>query len=110
MGTSLNLEQDFKERTDPEYTVEAFNILDPEVILFTGHFAPTMDEFYNTCRELGIACRAISERRVYIMDRIYATGTLGWIIGLMDIANILHPEIFQYSLEEEKARLDTIIL
>ncbi len=44
------------------------------------------------------------------MDRIYATGTLGWIIGLMDIANILHPEIFQYSLEEEKARLDTIIL
>jgi ABC-type Fe3+-hydroxamate transport system substrate-binding protein len=108
-GTSLNLEQDFKESTDPEYTVEALNRLDPEVILFTGHFAPTMDEFYTTCKELGITCRAITSQRVYIMDGVYATGTLGWIIGLMDAANLLHPEIFCYSLVDEKARLDRLI-
>jgi pyruvate-formate lyase-activating enzyme len=108
-GKSLNLEQDFKESTDPEYTVEALNRLDPEVIFFTGHFAPTMDEFYTTCRELGITCRAITEKRVYIMDGVYATGTLGWIIGLMDAANLLHPEIFCYSLADEKAQLDGVI-
>jgi len=108
-GTSLNREQDFKESADPEYTVEALNRLDPDVILFTGHFAPTLDEFYTTCRELGITCRAVSERKVYVMDGVYATGTLGWIVGLMDAANILHPEIFCYSLPEEKARLDRLI-
>jgi hypothetical protein len=108
-GTSLNREQDFKESTDPEYTVEALNRLDPEVILFTGHFAPTMDEFYTTCRELGITCRAISERKVYVMDGVCATGTLDWIIGLMNAANLLHPEIFSYFLAEEKAQLDQLI-
>lgn len=108
-GTSLNLELDFKESTDPEYTVEALNRLDPEVILFTGHFAPTMDDFFKTCRELGIMCQAIFKRRVYVMDGVYAAGTLGWVIGLMDAANILHPEIFCYSLADEKARLDQVI-
>jgi pyruvate-formate lyase-activating enzyme len=108
-GTSLNREQDFKESTDPEYTVEALNRLDPEVIIFTGHFAPTLDEFYTTCQDMGITCQAISRKRVYIMDSVYATGTLGWIIGLMDAANILHPEIFCYSLAGERARLDQLI-
>jgi pyruvate-formate lyase-activating enzyme len=108
-GTCLNREQDFKESVDAEITVGELNRLDPEVILITGHFAPSIDTFYGTCRDLGITPRAISERRVYIMDNVYAMGTLGWIIGLMDVANLLHPEIFCYSLAEEKARLDRTI-
>jgi pyruvate-formate lyase-activating enzyme len=108
-GRSLNKEQDFRESVNAEYTVEALNLLDPEVILVTGHFIPPIDEFLGTCRELGITCRAISERKVYIMDSTYATGILGWVIGLMDVANLLHPEIFRYSLAKEKARLDQAI-
>jgi len=108
-GVSLNREQNFIESRNAEYTVDALNRLDPDVILITGHFIPPLDEFLGTCRELGIGCRAIGERRVYILDSEYASGTLGWLITLMDIANLLHPEIFRYSLEVEKARLDKVI-
>ncbi len=108
-GTSLNKEQDFKESVNAEYTVHALNNLDPDIILIAGTFAPARENFLTTCEELGITCRAIVEHRVYIMDNTYTSGTLGWIIGLIDVANLLHPEIFQYSLDEEKARLDMVI-
>ncbi|HWQ66474.1 MAG TPA: radical SAM protein [Methanospirillum sp.] len=108
-GRSLNKEQDFKESVNAEYTIEALNRLDPDVILVSGPFSPSVDDFLITCGELGIICRAISENRVYVLNRANTTGTLGWIIGLMDVANLIHPEIFQFSLDYEKARLDTAI-
>jgi hypothetical protein len=46
---------------------------------------------------------------VYILDSEYATGILGWLISLMDVANILHPEIFRYSLADEKAHVDLVL-
>lgn len=109
-GKSLNIEHDFRESVNAEYSVEALNNLDPEVILIAGHFAPSIDDFIGTCQELGIICRAISEHRVYVMDNEYSSGTLGWIIGLMDIANLLHPDICRYSLNEEKIRLDRAVI
>jgi len=108
-GISLNIEQDFKESANAEYNVESFNKLNPEVIMIDGHFAPPLDEFLKTCEGLGIRCRAISEGRVYIMSKEYATQTLGWVIGLMETANLLHPEIFRYSLEEEKIKQNRVI-
>ncbi|HTY14622.1 MAG TPA: radical SAM protein [Methanoregulaceae archaeon] len=108
-GTSVNREQDFRESADAEYSVQALNQLDPEVILVTGPSVPSLGEFLDTCKELGITCRGISEHRVYLTEGMHATGSLGWIISLMDVANILHPEIFHYSLAEEKEKLDRAV-
>lgn len=108
-GISLNIEQDFKESENAEYTVEALNRLNPEIILVSGPFAPTLDEFIVSCNELGVSCQALDEKRVYPLDDEYTSGALGWVIGLMDIANLLHPDIFHYDLEEEKKRLDMTI-
>lgn len=108
-GTSLNIEQDFKECINAEYTVEALNHLDPDVILISGPFSSPVDNFLGTCSELGITCRAISESRVYTIDSGHVSGPLGWIISLMDIANLLHPEIFRFFLDEEKVLLDQFI-
>ena len=108
-GISLNRELDFQERVDAEYTVDALNALDPDIILVAGHFAPSVEDFLGTCHELEITCRAVSDVNVKIMDGTNVTGPLGWIISLMDVANLLHPEIFRYSLEEEKTLLDRAI-
>ncbi|MDD1727452.1 MAG: radical SAM protein [Methanospirillum sp.] len=108
-GLSLNKQENFRESSHAEYTVEEFNRLNPDMILISGHFAPSIDDFLTTCRDLGISCRAISEKKVYVMDSEYSSGNLGWLISLMDVANIMHPELFSYSLEKEKARLETFI-
>jgi ABC-type Fe3+-hydroxamate transport system substrate-binding protein len=108
-GFSLNREQDFQESENAEYTVEAFNTLDPDIILVAGNFAPFAEDFFRICHELNITCSAISHGKVRIMDSKYISGPLSWIISLMDVANLLHPEIFQYSLEKEKIQLDMVI-
>jgi pyruvate-formate lyase-activating enzyme len=109
-GTSLNLALNHNESSNKEYTAEDVNALNPDVIFIAGHFTnKTVADFRNTCRELGITCRALSDNKVYILDSEYASGSLGWIIGLMNMANLLHPEIFHYPLAEEKARLDQVI-
>jgi len=105
-GFSLNIQEDFKESENAEYTVSELNRLNPDVILVSGPFAPSIDTFIATCNELGISCRAMNENRVYLMDSDNITGDFGWLIGILDIANLLHPEVCNYSLEEEKKRLD----
>ncbi|MDD1724534.1 MAG: radical SAM protein, partial [Methanospirillum sp.] len=108
-GVSLNIMQDFKESEDAEYTVPALNKLDPEIILVSDHFSPSIDNFLATCHELGIVCRAVSGNRVYNMDSAHTSGNLGWLISLMDVANILHPELFSFSLDEERVRLEEFL-
>ena len=108
-GVSLNKVEGFRESLNAEYTVNGFNKLDPDLILIASHFAPPVDEFQKICMDLGISCRAITERKISVMDSIYTTGPLGWIIGLIDIANLLHPEVCGYSLEEEKTRMERVI-
>jgi pyruvate-formate lyase-activating enzyme/SAM-dependent methyltransferase len=108
-GTSLNRELNLKDSTNAEYTVEKLNNLDPEVILLSGHFAIPVADFLKTCQELGIMCQAISQNRVYALNSSYAPGTPRWILGLMEIANNLHPEVFRYSLPEEEERFNSAV-
>lgn len=108
-GMSLNIQGNFHERSHAEYTAKELNDLNPEIILISGHFAPSIDEFLTTCKNLGISCKATVERKVFTMDSEFTSGDLGWLISLMDVANILHPDIINYSLEEEKKRLETFV-
>ena len=105
-GTSLNRELGFTESANPEYTVEELNALDPEVIIISGNFATPVIEFISTCKELGISCRALDARRVYTLNTDLAGSSQRWALGLMDVANILHPDIFQYSLPDEDAKFN----
>ena len=105
-GLSLNKQENFRESSHAEYTVDQLNRLNPDIILISGHFAPPIDEFLATCKDLGISCKATTEGDVYAMDSEFSSGDLGWLVSLMDVANILHPEIFTYSLKEEKEKIE----
>jgi len=105
-GISINREQNFTESKNAEYTVEELNRLDPEVILVSGMFNPTDSDFTATCRDLGIHCRALDTGRVYILNGGHGDGTVSWALGLMDVANCLHPDRFHYSLETEQEKYE----
>ncbi len=105
-GRSLNRELDFRESTDAECTVEEFNCLDPDVILIAGHSSDPVPDFYRTCEELGISCKALSNGRVHGVNPACSAGPLELVITLEDIANILHPEVFRYSLADEEVRYE----
>jgi pyruvate-formate lyase-activating enzyme len=103
-GISLNRQAGFTESSDAEYTVEQFNRLDPEVILVGGHSDDPVPAFRKTCSELGITCRALRTGRIYGLNMSCGSGPLQLVLGIMDIANLLFPEVFRYSLENEQAR------
>ncbi|MFA5331018.1 MAG: radical SAM protein [Methanoregula sp.] len=108
-GHSLNIEIDHNESSNKEFTAGEVSALDPEIIFIMNHFATTVEDFQKTCRDLGITCRALANNAIYITGSEYASGPVGWIIGLMDLANHIHPEIFKYSLAKERIRLDQVI-
>jgi pyruvate-formate lyase-activating enzyme len=105
-GRSLNREAGFKESTSAEYTVAAFNALDPEVIIVAGHSTDAEPGFSRTCRELGISCRALETGRVHGLEVAPGTGPADQVLTLMDIANIVRPDVFHYNLAEQRERLE----
>ena len=103
-GISINREQNFTESKNAEYTVGELNRLDPEVLLVSGMFNPAASDFIATCKNLGIHCRAIDTGRVYILNGGHGDGMVSWALGLMDVANCLHPEYFRFCLETEQEK------
>jgi pyruvate-formate lyase-activating enzyme len=108
-GISLNRELGLKESTDAEYTVEAFTRLDPEVILVAGPADDPVLVFCKACVELDISCNALSTGRVFALGISCGSGPLQLVLSLMDIANILHPEVFRFSLADEEVRYNRAI-
>lgn len=107
-GNSLNREINYNEKEHAEYSVNNFNAINPEIILISGHFSTPILEFINTCSEIGIKAKALSLNQVYTLDKKYVPTNPFWIVGFMEIANIIHPELFCYSLPEEEKRLKTL--
>ena len=78
--------------------------LDPEYILISGLFSSSVEEFGKTCRKNGIWVDAVNRDRIYAIPPGWDFGNPRWILGLMLIANILHPDCCHFDLQEETER------
>jgi pyruvate-formate lyase-activating enzyme len=105
-GYSLNRELDHRENATREFTAADINAINPDIILVSGHMPTGRTEFDETCRDLGITCRAIDTGRVCMLSAEPADGLPLWIPALIEVVGILHPEIFLFSPEVERARFD----
>jgi pyruvate-formate lyase-activating enzyme len=103
-GHSLNRELDHRESSNREFTAADINAINPDIILVSGHMPTEREEFDETCRHLGITCRAIDTGRVCMLSAEPVDGLPLWIPSLLQVANVLHPEIFRFSIDEEKER------
>lgn len=103
-GHSLNRELDHRESSNREFTAEDISRINPDIILVSGHMPTEREEFDETCRDLGITCRAIDTGRVCMLSAEPVDGLPLWIPALMEVAGILHPEIFRFSIDEENVR------
>ena len=58
-------------------------------------------DFLNFCRENGLDGPAVKTKRIFHLHPYRTSTNPDWILGLMDQANIIHPEIFAVDLEKE---------
>ena len=101
-GISINKELQGDGRPGMTITVQEINNLNPEVIFISSFLCNTIDDFYRECMTLGIKVDAVMSKRIF--THTYPNWDFGsprWILGLMNIANILHPEVFKFDMYEE---------
>jgi len=90
------------ERDDaPGMTIreETLKRLDPDIILITGAMDYPADDFHDFCLRRGLDIKAVRDGKIYNLRPYNTAGRPDWILGLMYMANIIHPEIFDFVME-----------
>ena len=101
-GFSLNNVINSGERQNSTISVEEINKLNPDIILFSGNMGFSVPEFYDFCHENKIDVDAVSNHRISRLEGSrWRFGSPMWFASLLDIANHIHPEIFNYNIGEE---------
>jgi len=102
-GISLNrLMTDLTGRPGMKIPAARVNKLDPEVIFLSAQYAGAIDDFYLDCREAGVDVAALHQGRVYNqLAHGWEYGSPRWLLGLLHMANCLHPELFTFDMEKE---------
>ncbi len=80
---------------------EEFLALNPEYLFTSGFLTSTVEDTLRYCSEHALDVPAVRDGQVYSMHPSWDFGSPRWILGLMTIANILHPDRFSFGIEEE---------
>ncbi|MDR3555432.1 MAG: hypothetical protein P4L55_11805 [Syntrophobacteraceae bacterium] len=93
------LERDYR----PGITIskEQFCKLSPDIIIVHGFTAWPVEDFMDYCHENGLDAPAVREGRIFHLHPYRASASPDWILGLLRLANILHPRIFHFDLRKE---------
>jgi len=83
---------------------EEFLELAPEYLFTSGFLTSPEEDSLRYCTEHGLDVPAVKNGRVYSMHPSWDFGSPRWILGLMTIANLLHPDRFAFAIEEEADR------
>lgn len=101
-GISENRKISGSGRPGIEITYAQLESLNPEVIFISSFISSSIEDFYIECMEAGINIEAVRNLRVYSYPApCWDFGSPRWILGLMFIANVLHPKTFHFDIIKE---------
>ena len=101
-GTSVNKHLESGGRPGLSLTVEKLNELNPDIIFISAFISNSVTDFYQDCIELGIEVNAVKNRQIFTPPCPgWDFGSPRWILGLMYMANVLHPQIFDFNVMGE---------
>lgn len=101
-GYSVNRDIPPGGRPGATITVQELNRLNPEVMFISAFISNSVGDFYSECIEQGIEVEAVRNMRIYKHPAPgWDFGTPRWILGLMYIASVLHPDECQFDVMEE---------
>ncbi|MFZ7110473.1 MAG: radical SAM protein [Desulfatiglandales bacterium] len=103
-GISLNKKLNRKGKPGITLTKEEFVDLNPDIIFISGFLSCPVSDFYDYCIKHDLKVNAVQNKRIYDHFPLWDFGSPRWILGLMHIANTIHPELFDFNMEEEADR------
>ncbi|WP_181391734.1 radical SAM protein [Methanospirillum lacunae] len=108
-GDVLNYQISYTESRPHPLSREEFMALQPEIILCLGMGISDTSDFLHHCHIEGLLAPAIETEQVYCIPKKYPVSGIRWILALEYFANLLHPEIIRFSLEEDEKYLNTLL-
>jgi len=90
-GVSINKQLQKEGKLGVSVSPSFINEHNPGVIFISGFLSRPLDEFYSLCQKHGIHADAVTQQRVYEIPPSWDFGSPRWILGLMYIADKLHP-------------------
>jgi pyruvate-formate lyase-activating enzyme len=101
-GVSVNKELAPGGRPGRSLGVKQLNELDPDIIFISAFISNTVDDLYAECLRLGVKVKAVDQKRIYTHPAPgWDFGSPRWVLGLMNLANILHPQKFSFDVIAE---------
>ena len=101
-GISANKKLKIEGRPGESISVEQLNNLNPEVIFISAFISSPVDDFREECLRSGIRVDAVKNGRIHVHPAPgWDFGSPRWVLGLMHIANVLHPEVFTFDVLTE---------
>ncbi|MBV7274109.1 radical SAM protein [Clostridium sp. PL3] len=101
-GISVSKELDCSGRPGMKISVEQLNKLNPDVIFISAFISNSVEDFYDECIKAEIDVGAVRNKKIYAhLAPGWDFGSPRWILGLMYIANVLHPDIYNFDVVKE---------
>lgn len=100
-GLSINKQLQREGKPGVNVSPSFINENNPDTIFISGFLSRPLDEFYALCQQYGIEADAVKQQRVYEVPPSWDFGNPRWILGLMYIADKLHPGNSGIDLEKE---------
>lgn len=75
--------------------------MNPDVMIISGLFSTTVEDVSAYCDEHGIDVSATKNSQIHAMHPSWDFGNPRWILGLMVLANILHPDRCAFDIPAE---------
>jgi Pyruvate-formate lyase-activating enzyme len=90
-GVSINKQLQKEGKLGVSVFPSFINEHNPGVIFVSGFLSRPLDEFYSLCQKYGIHAEAVTQQRIYEVPPSWDFGSPRWILGLLYIADKLHP-------------------
>jgi len=100
-GACLNKQLTKKGKPGVTITRAELLAMNPDIIFISGFLSCPVSDFYDYCISHDILVNAVKNNRIYDHFPLWDFGSPRWVLGLMHIANTLHPELFDFDMEKE---------
>jgi ABC-type Fe3+-hydroxamate transport system substrate-binding protein len=103
-GEVVNRQIARKGKPGVNLSVDEFTSLNPSIIFISGFLSAPPKDYLRTCRELNLTAEAMTCGAVYALPPGWDFGSPRFVLGLMAIANILHPDRCSFDLDAETSQ------
>lgn len=100
-GELTNLDLNREKRPGITIDPQLFERMAPQIILVADTLAWPPSDVIDWCRKNNWFAPALEDGKVFGLHPFRSSTNPDWILGLMALANIIHPALFEYNLEKE---------